>query len=139
MTYGLFLAEASDMKKVPPMVPLRALRQAHGLTSPDLANRIAEFGVTVDPDHIIAVELGHRGAGPELRTAWARALNIKPLDIRRSEDLAEIFADSTEAECRSASPNHPASPSSPAAPAEPRTSRATRAAATASSPSDKAV
>jgi len=127
------------MKKVPPMVPLRALRQAHGLTSPDLANRIAEFGVTVDPDHIIAVELGHRGAGPELRTAWARALNIKPLDIRRPEDLAEIFADTDESVCRSANHNHPASPSSPAAPVEPKTSRATRAAGTARSLSDEAI
>jgi hypothetical protein len=127
------------MKKVPPMVPLRALRQAHGLTSPDLANRIAEFGVTVDPDHIIAVELGHRGAGPELRTAWARALNIKPLDIRRPEDLAEIFADTAESECPSTDHNHPASPSSPAAPAGPRTKRVTRAAETARSLSDEAI
>ena len=84
------------MKKIPPMVPLRALRQAHGLTSPALAVRIAEFGVTVDPDHLIAVELGQKGASRELLTAWARALNIKPLDIRRPEDLAEIFGDSSE-------------------------------------------
>lgn len=80
------------MQRIPPMVPLRALREAHGLTTPELAVRIAEFGVDVHPDTLINVELGNRNAGPELQTAWARALNIKPLDIRRPEDLAEIFA-----------------------------------------------
>jgi transcriptional regulator with XRE-family HTH domain len=83
------------MKKsppLPPMVPIRALRQAHGLTSPALAERIAEFGVTVDPDHILAVELGQAGGSRELLTAWARALNVNPLDIRRPADLREILS-----------------------------------------------
>jgi transcriptional regulator with XRE-family HTH domain len=80
------------MKKLPPMVPLRALRQAYGLTYPALAERIAEFGVTVDPDHLNAVELGQKGASGELLTAWARALNLNPLDIRRPSDLREILS-----------------------------------------------
>jgi transcriptional regulator with XRE-family HTH domain len=83
------------MKKsppIPPMVPLRALRQAYGLTSPALAGRIAEYGVSVDPDHLIAVELGQSGASRELLTAWARALNVNPLDIRRPADLREILS-----------------------------------------------
>jgi transcriptional regulator with XRE-family HTH domain len=127
------------MQRIPPMVPLRALREAHGLTTPELAIRIAEFGVTVHADSLVNVELGHKAPSRELLTAWARALNVKPLDIRRPEELAEIFADSTRTECRSVDHSHPASPSSPATPAEARTSRATRAAATASSLSDGAV
>lgn len=81
---------------IAPMVPLRALREARGLTTPELATRIAEFGVTVHPDSLINIELGNRGAGPELQAAWARALNIKPLDIRHATDLAEIFTGAIE-------------------------------------------
>ena len=72
-------------------VTLRALRTSRGLTSPALAERIAERGVTVDPDHILAVELGHRSAGYELRVAWADELGIKPGDIHFESDLRELI------------------------------------------------
>lgn len=78
--------------KFPPVVPLRALRQAHGLSARQLAERIAEHGVIVQPDSLLAVELGHTGASDELLVAWARALNLSRLDIRRADDLSEIFA-----------------------------------------------
>ena len=72
-------------------VTLRSLRTSRGLTSPALAARIAERGVTVDPDHILAVELGHRSAGYELRVAWAEELGIKPGDIHFEGDLRELI------------------------------------------------
>lgn len=75
------------------MVPLRALREAHGLTTPQLAERIAEQGVKVDPDSLCAVELGQTGVSQRLLTAWARALKISPLDIRRPQELREVLTD----------------------------------------------
>ena len=72
-------------------VTLRSLRTSRGLTSPALAERIAERGVKVDPDHILAVELGHRSAGYELRVAWAEELGIKPGDIHFEGDLRELI------------------------------------------------
>lgn len=71
------------------MVSLRSLREAHGLTSPQLAERIAEHGVPVDPDTLLNVELGHKKASRSLLTAWAGALGIKPVDIKQTDDLAE--------------------------------------------------
>ncbi len=73
-------------------VTLRSLRTSRGLTSPALAARIKDRGVTVDPDHILAVELGHRSAGYELRVAWADELGIKPGDIHFESDLRELIA-----------------------------------------------
>lgn len=73
-------------------VTLRALRTSRGLTSVALARQLKERGVTVDPDHILAVELGHRSAGYELRVAWAEELGIKPGEIRFESDLRELIA-----------------------------------------------
>lgn len=82
--------------KTPPMVSLRALRKAHGLTYPALAERITEQGVSVDPDHLNAVELGQCGASTELLAAWARAYNMHPLDIKTAEVLAEVLTEPGE-------------------------------------------
>ena len=76
---------------VPAHVTLRALRQSRGLTSPALAEKLKDHGVTVDPDHIIAVELGHRGAGYDLRIAWADELGIRPADIHFEADLRDLI------------------------------------------------
>lgn len=84
------------------MIPLRALREAYGLTTPELAARIAEFGVTVDPDSLIAVELGQTGVSQKLKTAWARALNINPVDIRRPQELRELLLDDADVAEKSA-------------------------------------
>jgi transcriptional regulator with XRE-family HTH domain len=80
------------------MVPLRALREAHALTTAELAARIAEFGVDVHPDSLINIELGRKGVSNALRAAWARALGIKPLDIRLADDLADLFLATTPEE-----------------------------------------
>jgi transcriptional regulator with XRE-family HTH domain len=77
------------MSRIPPMVSLRTLREAHGLDARQLAERIQEEGVDVHPDHIRNVELGHKGASVKLLAAWARALRIKAVDIRQHDDLAD--------------------------------------------------
>ena len=64
---------------------------SRGLTSPALAEKLEEHGVKVDPDHILAVELGHRGAGYDLRVAWADELGIRPGDIHFEADLRELI------------------------------------------------
>jgi transcriptional regulator with XRE-family HTH domain len=85
-----------DMPLIPAHVTLRALRESRGLTSPKLADKLKERGVKVDPDHILAVELGHRRAGNELRVAWADELGINPRDIHMASELREIVAASAE-------------------------------------------
>ena len=80
------------MPRIPAHVTLRALRESRGLTSPALAERLKDRGVKVDPDHILAVELGHSGAGPALRAAWADELRINPRDIHMAAELREIIA-----------------------------------------------
>lgn len=81
------------MAPIPAHVPLRVLRVLRGLTSPALAALLADnYGVKVDPDHILAVELGHRSAALALRTAWAEELGIKPGDIHMAAELRDIIA-----------------------------------------------
>jgi transcriptional regulator with XRE-family HTH domain len=84
------------MSLIPAHVTLRALRESRGLTSPKLAEKLKERGVKVDPDHLLAVELGHRRAGNELRVAWADELGINPRDIHMEAELREIVAASDE-------------------------------------------
>jgi len=85
------------MPRIPAHVTLRALRESRGLTSPKLSEKLKERGVTVDPDHILAVELGHRRAGLELRIAWADELGIKPGDIHMEGELRELITLADEA------------------------------------------
>lgn len=64
-----------------PQVRIRDLREAHGLSVSQLVDRIAEQGVTVHPDTVRNVELGHKRASHPLITAWSKALGIPVLDI----------------------------------------------------------
>ena len=80
------------MSVIPAHVTLRSLREARGLTSPALAAKLKERGVTVNPDSILMVELGHRRAGLELRVAWADELGIRPGDIHFEAELRELIA-----------------------------------------------
>lgn len=75
--------------QIPPQVSLRALREAVGLDSRGLAERIKEQGVEVHPDTLYNVELGHKRASERLLIAWARALGIKRLHIRQADELRE--------------------------------------------------
>lgn len=79
------------------MVTLRALREAHGLTLDQLAERIAEQGVTVDRASLANVELGKRRASRRLIGAHARALRLESVDIYQAHDLhALLDGDATE-------------------------------------------
>lgn len=80
------------------MVTLRALREAYGLSSPQLAERIAEQGVVVDPDALLNIELGHKKPSNALATAWARALRLKRVDIWQQEDLRKRLHEPVEEE-----------------------------------------
>jgi transcriptional regulator with XRE-family HTH domain len=64
-----------------PQVKIRHLREAYGLTLNELAQRISEQGVDVHPDHLSNVELGRKRASRALLIAWAKALQLNPLDI----------------------------------------------------------
>ena len=83
-------------RRIPPQVTLRAIREAHGLTSPMLAAKIAERGVKVDPDHLLSVELGHKRASNSLIVAWANVLQINPRDIRQAAELRELVSPEDE-------------------------------------------
>ena len=68
--------------KAPPRVSIRAVREAYGLTVPDLVERIAEHGVTVQSTATIRnVETGNKRPSPRLLRAWAKALKLNPVDV----------------------------------------------------------
>ena len=64
-----------------PMIRIKDLRLAHGLSQPELAARIAEFGVEVTDSGISNVENGNKKASDRLLTAWAKALGVEPLNV----------------------------------------------------------
>ena len=77
--------------RIGPQIPLRALREAHGLTASDLAARITELGVPVVAGSIRNIEAGSKSASPKLMYAWATALGVKPVDIRQGRDLRDYL------------------------------------------------
>lgn len=72
------------------MVSLRSLREACGLNSIQLAERILEQGVKVHPDHLLNVELGRKRASATLLFAWARALGIKSIDVYQDKEIKSL-------------------------------------------------
>ena len=63
------------------MIRLRELRLAHGLTMKQLADRIAEQGVSISEGGISNVENGAKQASDRLLIAWMRALGADPLNV----------------------------------------------------------
>lgn len=87
------------MSRIPAHVPLRVLRTQRGLTGKKFAQLLADnYGVTVTPEAIYAVELGTNTAGLALRNAWAEEMGIKPGDIHMGPELREIIAAADRAE-----------------------------------------
>ena len=64
-----------------PMVRIKELRTAHGLTLKQLAERIGEQGVSISEGGISNVENGNKQASSRLLIAWARALGAEPLNV----------------------------------------------------------
>lgn len=65
-----------------PLVPIRWLRDANGLSVSQLCDRIEpHLGKRPHEDTIRNVELGHKRASGPLLNAWAKALGLTPLDV----------------------------------------------------------
>lgn len=52
--------------------------------------------MSVDPDSLLNIELGHKPGSPSLLTAWARALRINPLDVHRPNNLRSRLNETTK-------------------------------------------
>lgn len=65
----------------PPLVTLRALREAYGIAPDGLVQRIAEQGCEVSKHTIRGVENGNYAPSAPLITAWAKALRLNPADV----------------------------------------------------------
>lgn len=76
-------------KAIGAQVPIRSLREAYGLSVNDLIERIQQHGgpPKLHPDTIRNVELGYKRASTPLMTAWAKALNLTPLDVHQPEPI----------------------------------------------------
>lgn len=72
-------------KPLGPMVPIRELRMAHGLSIEQTCERIEVYlGKKPHGDTLRNIELGHRKASQPLLNAWAKALGLIPLDVQQS-------------------------------------------------------
>lgn len=69
------------MEPLGPMIRIKDLRLAHGLSQTELSDRIAEFGVEITDAGISNVENGNKKASDRLLTAWAKALGVEPLNV----------------------------------------------------------
>lgn len=78
------------IQQIPPLVTLRTLREVAALTSPQLAERIAEHGIDVHPDSILNIERGKRGASGPLLAAFAQAYGIKSVDIWQHAKILDL-------------------------------------------------
>ena len=76
----------------PPLVTLRALREAYGISPDGLIQRIAEQGCEVSKSTIRGIENGNHSPSKELIHAWARALRLNPADVILPPDGSEEVA-----------------------------------------------
>jgi transcriptional regulator with XRE-family HTH domain len=63
------------------MVRIRVLRDIYGLTAEQLADRMAELGVSVNHNTLYNIERGAKKPSDRTLDAYARALGINPLDV----------------------------------------------------------
>lgn len=70
-----------------PQVPIRELRLAAGLSIEQLRDRIEpHLGKRPHGDTLRNIELGRRKASVPLMAAWAKALNVNPLDVHQPDN-----------------------------------------------------
>lgn len=93
MHLSLTVAKVGDMP-IGPQIRIRDLREAHGITVNQLAERIIETGYTekVHPDSLRNIELGHKRGSKLLMVAWAKALGISSLDVWQPPSASESAA-----------------------------------------------
>jgi transcriptional regulator with XRE-family HTH domain len=76
-----------------PLVPLREVRTAHGLTLKELADRIEHLsGKRPDEGTLSNVETGKQFASQALIISWCRALRMNPIDVLQEPELRGILA-----------------------------------------------
>jgi len=63
------------------MVRIKEVRLNAGLTMKQLADRIGEHGVAISEGGVSNVENGNKKASDRLLIAWAKALNLEPLNV----------------------------------------------------------
>ena len=82
------MPETTD-RPIGPQVPIRAHREAFGLSVAALIERIEQCGgpTGTHPDTIRNIELGYKRASKPLMTAWAKALGLTGLDVYQPEPL----------------------------------------------------
>jgi len=80
-----YISAMTAPNQIGPQVRIRALRQARGLSIPQLVALIRAFSVDVHKDAISNIELGHRRASSDLLSAWARALGLDPQDVTQPD------------------------------------------------------
>jgi len=73
-----------------PMIRVRDLRLARGLTLQQLADRMAEQGVSITESGLSNIEKGHKRASDRVLLAMARALGVEPLNVWHGPTRAEI-------------------------------------------------
>ena len=72
---------------------VRYLRERHGWSQQDLADKLANFGMPIDRAQIARLELGKRGISLDETMRLAFALNVAPVNlITDPEDDAEPMA-----------------------------------------------
>lgn len=64
-----------------PLVNIRSVREAYGLSLEDLAQRISEQSHPTTASTLRGVETANGPVSNKLITAWARALRLNPTDI----------------------------------------------------------
>jgi len=80
-----------------PQVPIKVLRQVHGLTLKDLADRMAEHGVTISEAGLSNIENGNKKPSDRTLAAMASALGVHPLDVWAGQLRAKSAAGSKAA------------------------------------------
>jgi transcriptional regulator with XRE-family HTH domain len=65
----------------PPRVPIRAVREAYGLSAADVADRMAEQGYEITAGAIRDFETANQWPSSGAVIAWAKALKLNPVDV----------------------------------------------------------
>lgn len=71
----------AETEPLGPMVRIRDLRVAHGLSIGQLVERIHEQGGQISEAGVSNIENGNKQASERLLVAWAKALGVSPLNV----------------------------------------------------------
>lgn len=89
-----------QQQRIPPMVTLRALREALDLTLEQVAERMTEQGVRTDKASLSNFETGARRGSRRLTGAYVRALGLKTWTVYQAGDLRALVNSRAEPQRR---------------------------------------